>query len=97
MTSGCAPPAGATPPRAAEMVTVRFWAAAREAAGTSEASLPATSCADLVSQLSLRGDRLARVLAMSSLLVDGRRGSATDRTPLPVGAIVEVLPPFAGG
>lgn len=87
----------AGPAGAGQLVTVRFWAVAREAAGTAEATLSAGSCADVVAQLSRRGERLARILVTSSLLVDGHRGDAADHSPLPVGAVIEVLPPFAGG
>jgi molybdopterin converting factor small subunit len=39
------------------------------------------------------------VLARSSFLVDGSAvgGRAADSVPLPEGAVIEVLPPFAGG
>ncbi|HET8640567.1 MAG TPA: MoaD/ThiS family protein, partial [Pseudonocardiaceae bacterium] len=42
------------------------------------------------------GERMARVLAAASFLVDGV--ACHDRgAPLPAGATVDVLPPFAGG
>ena len=41
---------------------------------------------------------LDRVLGASSLLVDGTAVRREDAThPLPAGAVVDVLPPFAGG
>ena len=81
-------------------VTVRFWAAARDAAGTTEERYPDGSLADVLELAAQRhGDRLRTVLARCSYLVDGepvgRRDHATVRVP--AGAELEVLPPFAGG
>jgi molybdopterin converting factor small subunit len=76
-------------------VTVRYWAGARAAAGHDEEHLQATSVHEVVSALSQRSTKLAGVLALSSLLVDGRV-VRTD-APLTDGQILEVLPPFAGG
>ena len=82
-------------------VTVRFWAAARAAAGTAEHEYadPA-SLRDLLERVRADGSAgLGRVLDVASFLVDGdpvgRR--AHDAVPVPPGAVVEVLPPFAGG
>ena len=76
-------------------VTVRYWAGARAAAGVDDERLQASSVDDVVRQLSARTPTLAPVLALSSLLVNGRvvRG----RIDLVDGQVVEVLPPFAGG
>lgn len=74
--------------------TVRFWAAARRAAGHAEEPTTATTIAQLREQLRAR-DALARIVDMASFLVDGAR--AFDETPITPGAIVDVLPPFAGG
>ena len=76
-------------------VTVRYWAGARAAAGVDDERLQASSVDDVVRQLSARTPALAPVLALSSLLVNGRvvRG----RIDLVDGQVVEVLPPFAGG
>jgi molybdopterin converting factor small subunit len=81
-------------------VTVRFWAAAREAAGRVEEHYPAGSLAEVVAEASHRhGDRLSRILASASFLVDdepvGRRDHAGIQ--LAPGSVLEVLPPFAGG
>jgi molybdopterin converting factor small subunit len=77
------------------VVTVRYWAGAREAAGVDHEPVRARSVATLRAVLEQRGERLAEVLRRSSLLVDGLvvRGDA----PLTAGQTVEVLPPFAGG
>ena len=76
-------------------VSVRYWAGARAAAGVDEEPLAAASTADVVAALTARGGELARVVAISSLLVDGQ--VVRDRVPLADGQVVEVLPPFAGG
>ena len=75
-------------------VTVRLFAAARSAAGTPVLSIPACSIGQRLADLGL-GDRFAAVLAMSTMLCDGRRLSADDQVA--AGAVVDVLPPFAGG
>jgi sulfur-carrier protein len=75
-------------------VTVRYWAGAQRAAGVEKETLVVSTLADLRSTLLARPE-LARVAAVASFLVDGRQ--ANDTTPLPDGAEVDVLPPFAGG
>jgi molybdopterin converting factor small subunit len=82
--------------QAGAAVAVRYWAGARAAAGVDQDDVP--GCATV-------GDALAAVVALhpaldavvkvSTVLLDGRvarRGAA-----LAAGAVVEVLPPFAGG
>ena len=76
-------------------VNVRYWAGARAAAGTEEEPLVAGSTAEVVAALTERGGELARVVALSSLLVDGR--VVRESLDLTDGQVVEVLPPFAGG
>jgi molybdopterin converting factor small subunit len=76
--------------------TVRFWAAARAAAGRAEQPYDAATLGDLVAALGAEhGPDLARVLGHCSFLVDGVR--ARPDLVLADGAEVEVLPPFAGG
>lgn len=85
--------------------TLRFWAAAREAAGTAEETVRAATLAEALDEaVRARGGAqgggaaLGRVLARSSVLLDGVRVSRGDRSvALPEGAVVEILPPFAGG
>ncbi|MCL2090828.1 MAG: MoaD/ThiS family protein [Micrococcales bacterium] len=78
---------------------VRYFAAAREAAGCPEevwADENGTTVADLVVRLGARhGEPLTTVLARCSFLVDGQR--AGPGAVVPGGAVVDVLPPFAGG
>jgi molybdopterin converting factor small subunit len=83
-------------------VTIRYWAAAKEAAGVAEESIEAVTLSDLLSAAvaSRKPDgRLAAVLARSSFLVNadpvGR--AARESIVLDEGSVVEVLPPFAGG
>jgi molybdopterin converting factor small subunit len=78
-------------------VTVRYFAGARAAAGRAEETAAGRTLDEILDELAARhGDRLARVLRAASFLVDGV--SCHDRrTPLPAGATIDVLPPFAGG
>ncbi|MDR2975163.1 MAG: MoaD/ThiS family protein [Propionibacteriaceae bacterium] len=76
---------------------LRYFAAARQALGISEECLSgANGLAGLIEHLSARSPAIAQLLSRCSFLVDGRRREP-DRTPLPDGAVVDVLPPFAGG
>ncbi len=78
-------------------VTVRYFAGARAASGVDAEAREAVSLDQLVGQLvEAHGERMARVLSACSFLVDGTQ--ARDHTTrLPAGAVVDVLPPFAGG
>jgi molybdopterin converting factor small subunit len=79
------------------MVTVRYFAGARAAAGVPTEPAAAGTLDELLQLLADRhGERLAIVLKAASFLIDGLR--CHDRqAPLPAGATVDVLPPFAGG
>jgi molybdopterin converting factor small subunit len=80
-------------------LTVRYFAAARAAAGAESESLtvpPGTTVATLVNTLANRGPDLARVLRRCSFLCDGV-AVRDDATELADGQTVDVLPPFAGG
>ncbi|UOQ60417.1 MoaD/ThiS family protein [Leucobacter rhizosphaerae] len=79
-------------------LTVRYFAAAAEAAGRDEEVWnlgPGTDLDSLRAALGERyGDAMRRVMRSGSFLVDGtvqRDGAA------PLGTTVDVLPPFAGG
>lgn len=76
-------------------VTVRYWAGARRAAGLASEVLTADTLADLLGQLRARPG-LAEVVRASSVLVDEVSPSRDDH-PLAAGAVVDILPPFAGG
>ncbi|MCW2736193.1 MoaD/ThiS family protein [Nocardioides sp.] len=86
------------------MVTVRYWAGARAAAGTAEDRF------DVVGEVTLDGlvalvlerhpdDRMARTVAVCSVLVGERPVRSQDPATVIVtpGDVVELLPPFAGG
>jgi molybdopterin converting factor small subunit len=83
-------------------VTIRYWAAAKDAAGTPEEPVEAATLADaLAAVLASRAapDRLRQVMERSSFLVNALpvRRAAHAETVLDDGATIEVLPPFAGG
>ena len=83
-------------------VTIRYWAAAKEAAGVAEESVEAVTLRDALNTAvaSRKPDkRLETVMARSSFLVNadpvGR--AVRESIVLDEGAVIEVLPPFAGG
>ena len=79
-------------------ITVRYFAAAAEAAGVREEQWDTETASTLESLgralTNKYGDEMARVLRTGSFLVDGTvrrdRGAVS-------GSTVDVLPPFAGG
>jgi molybdopterin converting factor small subunit len=80
-------------------VTVRYFAAARAAAGAESETVtvsPSATVADLADNLAGRDAQLATVLSRCSYLRDGIavRDHATALRP---GDTIDVLPPFAGG
>ncbi|MCX4725543.1 MoaD/ThiS family protein [Streptomyces sp. NPDC090052] len=80
--------------------TIRYWAAAKAAAGTAEEPYSGATLAEALDAARERHPgELAQVLRRCSFLVDGdpvgTRGHETVR--LAEGGTVEVLPPFAGG
>jgi sulfur-carrier protein len=76
--------------------TIRYWAAARAAAGTAEESWEGSTLGEVLDAAAARhGAALVRVFSAASFLVEGVR-AGRDAT-LADGATVEVLPPFAGG
>lgn len=80
-------------------VTVRYFAAARAAAGAESETVvlrPGTTVAELVERLAVRGSPLAKVLGRCSYLCDGI-AVRDETTPLRTGNTIDVLPPFAGG
>jgi sulfur-carrier protein len=81
------------------VVTMRYWAAAKDAAGVAEQTVTADTLAAALSVIATAGSRLSAVLARSSFLIDGNPVGmrAAEAVPLTDGAVIEVLPPFAGG
>jgi molybdopterin synthase sulfur carrier subunit len=86
-------------------ITVRYWAAARAAAGVESDTVPAaegTTLADVLDAVrALHPDRprLAGVVSVCSVLVGDRPTGTADPRAVAVhpGDTVELLPPFAGG
>lgn len=76
------------------IVRVRYWAGAQRAAGRAEEDVEVDDIAGLRAALAARPE-LAKVALVASFLVD--ETTASDTTRLHDGAIVDVLPPFAGG
>ncbi len=84
-------------------VAVRYFAGAAEAAGATEETVTVRAEAGVPTAGELRaalvgahGADLARVLGRCALLAAGTRLD-DDAAPVPLGAVVDVLPPFAGG
>jgi molybdopterin synthase sulfur carrier subunit len=79
------------------VLTVRYFAGARAAAGISTEAVDAPTLEALSQVLTDRhGERLAIVLKAASFLVDGL-ACHDRRAALPAGSTVDILPPFAGG
>ncbi len=76
---------------------MRYFASARAASGVPEECLNAYAVEDALAQMSARhGTKLAAILEVSSLLLDGVQ--VADRAvALPRACTLDVLPPFAGG
>lgn len=80
-----------------DRVTVRFWAAAADAAGVRECDAAPGSLAEIAATLDERfGASFAALRARCAWSVDGEV-TADDRTEVGPGSTVEVLPPFSGG
>ncbi|MCL2422493.1 MAG: MoaD/ThiS family protein [Micrococcales bacterium] len=74
---------------------VRYFAAARDAAGCSTDTTTAGTVTDLLATLTSLHPGLDPVLPRCTVLVNGQR--ATGPTRLPADAHVDILPPFSGG
>lgn len=87
-----------------QVIRVRYWAAARSAAGTAEDLIDAEralTLAEVVDRALARhpGTRLADVVAVCSVLVGDQPVGSREPGSVVVepGSTVEFLPPFAGG
>jgi molybdopterin synthase sulfur carrier subunit len=81
-------------------VSLHYWAGAKAAAGVDEEAVEAASVAAAleVARDRRKDLRFERVLAVSSILVNGQLARAEDlAATLTQPVRVEVLPPFAGG
>jgi molybdopterin synthase sulfur carrier subunit len=84
------------------VIRVRYWAAARSAAGTAEETVEGPlTLAELTAEVVRRHDgaRFADLIAICSVLIgDQPLGNREPETVIvPPGSSVEFLPPFAGG
>jgi molybdopterin converting factor small subunit len=82
------------------MTVLRYWAAAKAAAGVAEEQIPAATLAEaLAAARSARNERFSTVLARCSFIVDGDPVGGRDHSGVVVrpDSLVDVLPPFAGG
>jgi sulfur-carrier protein len=81
------------------IVTLRYWAAAKEAAGAAEEKVEATTLAEALARVAEQSEPLRRMLASCSFLVDGEPAGLRSRESISLrdDAVIEVLPPFAGG
>ena len=78
------------------MVTLRLFAAAREAAGTARDTIDAPTVGDVLDAACRRyGDRFARVLAGSRVWLNGE--PVERHVPVATTDEVAVLPPVSGG
>ena len=83
-------------------MTVRYWAAARAAVGLASEDVVvdgATTLAALRAELTARHPHATAQLAVCSVLVGDRPVGKADPATVAIepGAVVELLPPFAGG
>src|SRR5699024_8560212 len=77
-------------------IQVRYFAAAADAAGLQSETMTvpdAATVAEVREAMIAEHPALAGVVQLCSFLVDGQAAELTD----PIGATVDVLPPFAGG
>jgi molybdopterin converting factor small subunit len=86
----------------ANHVTVRYWAAARAAAGVESEVVSATTLAEVLSEISRRHgdrDRFDDVIGTCSMLHGEVPVGSRDPADvlLAAGDCIEFLPPFAGG
>jgi sulfur-carrier protein len=83
-------------------VTIRYWAAAKEAAGLAEEEVQAETLAQALDAALARrpaDSQLRQVLSRSSFLLDGMQIGRKTAAELVLHdhAVIEVLPAFAGG
>jgi sulfur-carrier protein len=76
-------------------VTLRYWAGARAAAGVEHESRAGATVGAVLDAAVDAHPGLRAVIPVSSILLEGR--PAGRDVVVPDGAVLEVLPPFAGG
>ena len=87
-----------------QVIRVRYWAAARAAAGVAEEDVRVSGAISLLELRAVVADRhrqapVASVLQTCSVLVGDRPVSSSEPGDVVIepGDVVEFLPPFAGG
>ena len=80
---------------AGQGVLIRYWAGARMAAGVAEEWAAPGTIGELVAGAGARHTARLAVLPVCAILLDGI--PVRPDVAVPAGAVVEVLPPFAGG
>lgn len=87
-----------------QVITLRYWASARSAAGVDSETVEVSGAVSLLSLVKEAlgrhpGTRLPEVLDCCSVLVGDRPVNTEDpdEVLVPPGAEVQFLPPFAGG
>ena len=79
-------------------ISLRLFAAAREAAGVGTVALDAETVGDALAQARARfGEHFGAVLDGARVWLDGDEPAAGDATPLADGSELAVLPPVSGG
>lgn len=83
-------------------VTLRYWAALRAAAGESEQQIEAVTLSDALQvALSAHAEtpRFSSVLGICAIVVDETPVGSLDHSEVSLtdGAVIDLLPPFAGG
>jgi molybdopterin synthase sulfur carrier subunit len=84
----------------ADVALLRYWAAAKEAAGVAQESVDASTLAEALDAARAgHGERFTTVLVRCSFVVDGDPVGGRDHARVGVrpDSLVDVLPPFAGG
>ena len=82
------------------MAEIRYWAAAKEAAGVAGDTVPGGTLAEvLLLARAMHDERFTLVLGRCSFVVDGDPVGTRDHGAVAVrpDSLVDVLPPFAGG
>lgn len=78
------------------MVTVKFFAGAREASGTSKVEVEAGSVGEALDLVvAAHGDALAEIISISRVWLNGEPASRDE--PLSSGDEIAILPPVSGG
>ena len=77
-------------------VEVRFFAAARAAAGVDQARYPSSPLSSIIADATRENPLLAHVIAQCSFLLDSVAVHDVDILVLD-GSVIDVLPKFAGG